>query len=272
MNQQKLSTQSEGLSRRQWLKGAGVLASCATMANLGNVLPHAHAATTGNMEQWPWPYVKLDPTTTAELAYREWYRIYCGGAVISSVFTQLREKVGEPYTSFPIDAFMFLEGGCASWGTLCGSNAGACIVANLILGPRLLDEEAMGHRISTEILEWYCNASMPVFKPKQPRIKGEIPKTIAESPLCHVSVGKWMAISEKPINSPERKDRCARTAASVSYRLVELLNSWKEDEFEFMEEGNFSPLSDHGINAQPNCAECHGGGVPEAPEMRKPKA
>jgi len=58
-----------------------------------------------------WPYVKLDPEKTAEIAYDEWYRVFCGAAMISSVFGQLREKVGEPYKSFPIDAFVFLEGG-----------------------------------------------------------------------------------------------------------------------------------------------------------------
>ena len=52
-------------------------------------------------EKWPWPYVKLDPDKTAEIAYNEWYRVFCGAAVINSVFGQLREKVGEPYKSFP---------------------------------------------------------------------------------------------------------------------------------------------------------------------------
>ena len=55
----------------------------------------------GPTEKWPWPYVKLDPEKTAEIAYNEWYRVFCGAAVISSVFSQLREKVGEPYKSFP---------------------------------------------------------------------------------------------------------------------------------------------------------------------------
>jgi hypothetical protein len=40
-------------------------------------------------------------------------------AIISSVFGQLSEKVGEPYKSFPIVAFDFLEGGTIGWGTIC---------------------------------------------------------------------------------------------------------------------------------------------------------
>lgn len=227
----------------------------------------AQAQQAASMQKWPWPYEKLDPTITAEIAYQEWYRIFCGGAVISAVFSQLREKVGEPYSSFPIDGFMFLEGGILNWGTLCGSNAGAAIVANLIFGPRIIDEEGTGHFIGADILDWYGHQAMPTFIPKEPKVPVEnIPRTIAESPLCHVSVGKWMAVSEKPLGSLERRDRCARTAASVAYHLVELLNEWKDDTYE--ETSDWTPISGHGINAQRNCLECHSLGTPEAPRKK----
>jgi len=257
-------TQQNRLSRRQWMIGTGALATTAALSHLGSWLPSAQAAG-GSTEKWPWPYEKLDPTFTAELAYKEWYRVFCGCAVISSVFTQLREKVGEPYLSFPIDAFVFLEGGVASWGTICGSNAGANIVANLIIGPRISGADA-GHLIGTDVMQWYCEAALPVFKPANPKIHEPIPQTISESPLCHVSVGKWMAVADKPIGSPERKDRCARVTASVAYHLVELLNAWKDGDYE--EEGDWAPISDYGINAQPNCMECHAGGVPAAPRKK----
>lgn len=243
----------EGISRRQWLQGTGTVALALTAAHLGGVLPAARAEQPGLMSQWPWPYAKLDPTTTAEIAYEEWYRLYCGGAVISSVFSQLREKIGEPYLSFPIDGFVFLEGGMVNWGTICGSNAGAAIVANLITGPRSQDEYGNGQRMASDIFDWYSNTAMPVFIPKAPRVPvADIPHTISESPLCHISVG-----------SPERKDRCARTAASVAYRLVELLNEWHDEDYD--EYGEWRPVTDTGINAQQNCMECHAGGVPQAP-------
>jgi len=256
--------QRSGLSRRQWMLGTGALATTAALSHLSGWLPSAGAAG-GKTEKWPWPYEKLDPTITAELAYKEWYRVFCGCAVISSVFTQLREKVGEPYSSFPIDAFVFLEGGVASWGTICGSNAGANIVANLIIGPRIIGA-VDGHLIGTDIMQWYCESALPIFEPKSPKIREPIPQTISESPLCHVSVGKWMAVADKPIGSPERKDRCARVTASVAYHLVELLNAWKDDDYD--DEGDWTPLSVYGINAQPNCMECHAGGIPEAPRKK----
>jgi len=254
-----------GISRRQWMLGAGTLATTAALTHLGGWLPSAKA-TGGATEKWPWPYEKLDPTTTAEIAYKEWYRIFCGGAVISSVFVQLREKVGEPYSSFPIDAFVFLEGGIANWGTICGSVAGANMVANLIIGPRITGVEA-GHQIGTDIMQWYCEAALPVFKPKEPKVREPIIQTISESPLCHVSVGKWMTVADKPISSPERKDRCARVTASAAFHLVELLNTWKDGKYE--EVGDWRPNGEYGMNAQPNCMECHGGGVPQAPMVKK---
>ncbi|MDD3813514.1 MAG: C-GCAxxG-C-C family protein [Desulfocapsaceae bacterium] len=257
------------VSRRQWMVGAGALATTTALAHFSGLLKSAEAKG-GPTEKWPWPYVKLDPTETAELAYKEWYRLFCGGAVISSIFTQLREKVGEPYTSFPIDSFVFLEGGVAGWGTICGSNAGANIVANVILGPRITGKEGAenGHLIGADMLDWYGKQSMPVFIPKNPKINPtDIPHTISESPLCHVSVGKWMAVADKPIGSPERKDRCARVAASVAYHLVELLNQWKDGKYEKTSE--WAPLSNFGINAQQNCLECHGGGLPQAPMAKK---
>jgi hypothetical protein len=248
------------LNRRQWLLFAAGLAGTAA---LSQTLPKPAQAAQPMMEQWPWPYVKLDPTTTAELAYREWYRVFCGCAVISSVFRQLREKVGEPYTSFPIDAFVFLEGGMASWGTICGSNAGANIVANLIIGPRTAGA-AEGHLIGSDIMEWYSNTALPLYQPKEPKISGPIVQTISESPLCHVSVGKWMAVADHSLRSPERRDRCARVTASVAYHLVELLNQWHEEEYD--SEGEWAPVSEYGINAQPNCSQCHSTGIPQAPK------
>jgi len=112
----------EALSRRSLLINSGKIAlsaaGLAAVASGGLGLISKAEAKGGSTEKWPWPYVKLDPQKTADLAYEEWYRLFCGGAVISSVFTELREKVGEPFKSFPICGFIFLEGGISGWGTV----------------------------------------------------------------------------------------------------------------------------------------------------------
>lgn len=254
------------ISRRGLIKGAGRLAvgaagMAALTSSVTGLVTRAEAKG-GSTEKWPWPYVKLDPQKTADLAYQEWYRVYCGAAVINSVFSQLREKVGEPYKSFPVDAFKFLEGGVAGWGTICGSNAGANIVANMILGPNLAGGSEDGILMGSELLQYYANASMPVYTPKEPKTKGPIPKTVSNSPLCHISVGKWMKAANKPLGSPERKDRCARVTASMAYQVVTLLNQWKDGKYETQGE---IPAQSYNIQTQHNCNECHGENVPSPP-------
>ncbi|MCB2182123.1 MAG: C-GCAxxG-C-C family protein [Desulfobulbaceae bacterium] len=255
----------KGLSRRKMLIGTGALAAGAALTQFGGFIKPA-MATGGKTEKWPWPYEKLDPAKTAEICYNEWYRVFCGAAVINSVVSQLREKVGEPYTSFPADAFVFLEGGQLGWGTICGSPAGANIVANLIIGPRISGAHE-GHLIAADIMQWYSETALPTFTPKHPKISATLPTTTSQSPLCHISVGKWMKEANKALKSPERKDRCARVAASTAYRLVELLNDWKDGKYEST--SDFSCAKENGITGQFNCMECHGNDVPEAPSPTK---
>ena len=255
----------KGVSRRQMLIASGAVAAGAALAQFGGLLKSAEASG-GSTEKWPWPYEKLDPTVTAEICYNEWYRVFCGCAVINSVFSQLREKVGEPYKSFPADAFVFLEGGQMGWGTICGSPAGANIVANLIIGPRIAGSSA-GHEIAANTMQWYSEAKMPLFTPQTPKQPTPIITTVSDSPLCHLSVGKWMKASGFALASPERKDRCARVAASTAYHLVELLNEWKDGKY--VTKGDFSCAKEFGITGQYNCNDCHGDKVPEAPQLKK---
>ena len=263
MKDEARETHEHNISRRQVLKGTGAFAAGAALTYLGGLVEPA-AATGGKTEQWPWPYTKLDPAETAEIAYKEWYRVFCGAAIINSVFSQLREKVGEPYASFPSDAFVFLEGGQVGWGTICGSPAGANIVANMIIGPRTAGS-TFGHQIAEEIMQWYSTAELPIYKPKEPRITTELPVSVSNSPLCHLSLGRWMKTADKPLGSPERKDRCARVAASTAYKLVEMLNQWQDDDFE--SEADFGYGKKLGIPSQRNCQGCHGAKIPALPRM-----
>ena len=262
----------KGLTRRGLLINAGKCAvGVAGLAAIASAVPgfvSKAEAVGGTTEKWPWPYVKLDPEKTAETAYNEWYRVFCGAAVINSVFSQLREKIGEPYKSFPSDAFVFLEGGMVGWGTICGSNAGANIVSNVITGPRIAGPDCEnGALIGSEILQWYSETPLPVYNPREPRQKAKIIQTTSQSPLCHISVGKWMKESGYAFVSPERKDRCARVAASVAYQLVQNLNAWKDGKY--ASKASWTPVKDMGITGQQNCTECHGTNIPTPPSAKK---
>ena len=263
---------TKSMTRRDLLINAGKCAvGAAGVTALAAAVPGLVSkaqAVGGTTEKWPWPYVKLDPEKTAEIAYNEWYRVFCGAAVISSVFSQLREKVGEPYKSFPVDAFVFLEGGTAGWGTICGSNAGANIVSNIIIGPRIAGPDCEnGAQIGSETMDWYSNTPLPVYIPKEPKQKAKIIQTTSQSPLCHISVGKWMKESGYAFVSPERKDRCARVSASVAYQLVQHLNAWKDGKY--VSKASWTPVKDMGITGQQNCTECHGTNIPTAPTVKK---
>ncbi len=255
-----------GLSRRDLMRGLGLFVVGAAFAQVGNLMPNSNAKVIAT--KWPWPYEKLDPAKTAEIAYNEWYRVYCGAAVISSIFSQLAEMVGEPYKSFPVDAFVFLEGGMAGWGTVCGSLAGANIVTNLIIGPRIAGPKSeAGHIIGSNMMKWYSETNLPNFKPSNPKAnKDKIVQTVSNSPLCHISVGKWMQASGFSLASPERKDRCARVAASVAYQLVKELNAWKDGKYH--KDVEWVPAKDFGITAQMNCSECHHSHIPTAPRSK----
>ncbi len=257
------------LSRRCLLGAAGVALLGAAVAQVGGIPSEAEAIKSkpASPNKWPWPYVKLDPVKTAELAYADWYRISCGASLLNSVFSQLSEKVGEPYKSFPVEGFIFLEGGVVGWGTICGATAAANIVTNLISGPRTSGTEE-GMMMGNDILQWYSDTALPNFTPKLPRIATEMPTTVTRSPLCHISVGKWMKVAGKELKSPERRDRCARVTASVAFHLVELMNTWKDGKYE--SEGSLP--SSCGITAQQNCTDCHTSGIPAAPGVISPEA
>lgn len=62
------SIDSKGMSRRKMLVGTGALAAEAALAQFTGVLKSAEAKD-AKAKKWPWPYKKLDPAKTAEIAY-----------------------------------------------------------------------------------------------------------------------------------------------------------------------------------------------------------
>lgn len=255
----------EKMTRRDVLGKAALLSAGVFFGGL--TAKSAKAAQEPLARQWPWPYEKLDPAVTAEIAYKQWYELGCGGTVVYSIFEQLAKKVGEPYASFPVESFAIFEGGMVGWGTICGSVNGASIVAALIVGPPTWEE--ISGIIASNTMDWYSHANMPVYVPKEPKAnKDSIIQTVSDSPLCHVSVGKWMKASGFALGSDERKDRCARVSASVAYKLVERLNQWKDEGEDFYEDKAWSGPVKAGITGQYNCANCHGENVPKPPLLK----
>lgn len=250
MKKEKM-TNDVNIGRRKIITGTGkaVLGAAIISAGAGLV---SRAGATAKPQETPWGYVKLDPQKTADLAYENWYKNFCCYAVTASILDQLREKIGGPYQYLPAEAFVWGHGGAVGWGTLCGTLTGAGIVTSFAAGKE-------GEQILNDVIAWYSDTDLPIYKPAAP--KATFKNTnVSESPLCHISVGKWMKKEGVALKSPERKDRCARVAADVAFHTVTLLNKWADGTFE-MQHGSQS--GEYGITAQNNCMECHGDDVPE---------
>ncbi len=79
--------------------------------------------------------------------------------------------------------------------------------------------------------------------------EAEVPTTVANSTLCHVSVTKWSLATGESSEGDLKKKRCAGLTADVVGKAVEMLNRHFEGQFnrEFMP----SEIVD-------NCKTCHG--------------
>lgn len=199
---------------------AGVVTAGCSLFNSNANVGEAEAVSNSNIEipSFPWPYVELDP----EKAYRTGYEYYftkgsCAPGAALSLIHQLQEKVGYPWTLLPDEMFKFASGGVGGWGTLCGALTGSLIVLGLV-DPDYSD-------VLEELMGWYTQFPFPSDKHEEyAKIKNQI-TTVADSPLCHISVTKWAQAANATINGDEKKDRCAKLTGDVAAKTIELLNA-----------------------------------------------
>jgi len=234
----------KGISRRQLLSGAGKAAAGLAIVSAGalSMASGANAAAAA----YPFGYKKLDPRKVADLAYENWYKNFCCYATSSAILLPLREKVGGPYNALPVEAFIFGHGGVVGWGTLCGTLMGSGLAASFAAGKD-------GEHILNDVIHYYAETELPLYKPAKPKATFKnINKS--DSPLCHVSVGRWMEKEGVKFGSPERRDRCARLSADIAAKTVELLNLWSDGKYK-PAHGNQIEL--YGFTTQNNCSDCH---------------
>lgn len=250
----------KSLSRREIIVGSGIFGAGVLLSKFGHIVSTAEAKGSGEK----WPYEKIDPAKAAEIAYNAWFEVFCAQATATGIFSELSEKIGGPWKSFPISSLKFGMGGMLGWGLTCGSPVAASLVIGLaapsdLVNPMILD-----------LLQWYSETALPVYVPKNPKAnKEKIVQTVSNSPLCHLSVGKWMKTANHAFGDIERKDRCARVSASVAYRTVELLNSWKDGTCDVASKNLWNGPATVGLPAQQNCTDCHGSNIPTAPKAKK---
>ncbi len=170
-------------------------------------------------EEGYWKYLQLDPETTAELAYKFYPEGSCMCATIKSVVSQLAEKVGEPFISFPFHMFKYGHGGVGGYGTICGTLNGTAALLGL-----LITDKSVRDKIIADIFKWYEKEPLPAFNPQNPGNDYILAKGISNSVLCHASNTNWSKTAEFKVDSNERKERCRRMTADVAKKVATSLN------------------------------------------------
>jgi hypothetical protein len=208
----------------------------------------------------PMPYEKIDPAEVGKIAYDNYFTVFCSQTVATGIFTPLAEKVGEPYASYPMDSFFWAHGGIEAWGTACGTLVAAGYVTALIAG-----KEDGGNMIN-DVVDWYAKTELPVYTPKTLSESGAPIKNATKSgtPICHISVGKWLKKENVGFFTPERAERCARLSADIAMKTAELLNEWKDGKY-VPRNALLANAKAFGLPVQNNCSDCHKDGTPPLP-------
>lgn len=267
------------LSRRGFItRAAKLCAGAAALTVVSPASPTVEAAVKKKIDPTvlPYPYKKIDPKEAARIAYEDWFDKYCGYASISGIVKPLTKSVGEPYSSFPMDVGIFLFGGGATYGGMCGALVGAGIAVSLVVGDfGCLFPKGKKHKkenskpatfyginIMNDLINWYTDNELPLYKPNEPELLDSYtpPRSKSGSPLCHVTLSRWMKASGQTFGSPERYEMCARLTADVVARTVGYLNDWADGKYK--EGEKLLPVIMHGMTTQHDCTDCHGAKVP----------
>ena len=172
------------------------------------------AAAEATIPAHPYPSCEFDLDRVQELGYESFYQNGCCFAVSNALLTELKEKVGFPYTAIPAEMFVNGKAGYGA-GTLCGSLGGAAAIIGLMCSP----EDASA--ITKELFSWYTSTNLPIY---QPEITAETP-TIAKTVNCSDSVTTFMnAAGITEMSDPRRMARCGGVSADVARKTAELLN------------------------------------------------
>jgi hypothetical protein len=150
----------------------------------------------------------------------------------------------------------------AGWGSICGSLPPAAVFISLFT------DEATQVKLVDQLMAWYQQAPFPMYQPE----KLNLPQTVAESTLCHVSITKFLKEGNGAwdMKSHEKHARCGGLSADVAVFTINMLNDHFDNKFETL----YKPAAGvseckkcHGSFTQgkDSCTECHGGLVDPHP-------
>ena len=208
------------LTRRQCI-GAG-LAAITTVAGVAGCSMLQKPPQASSSAALPWHYPEFDVEQVRRRAYEYKYEKACMYGVVKAIATSAAEH-NPQWSTLPLDAFYYGRGGAYLWGTLCGALNGGLFVLTLALGdcPQAADD----------LMTWYVKAQLPSLNHEEYcRFKNQ-PQTIAGSPLCHQSAGRWIKKTGFAINTPERIERCAKISGDTAAYVADILNRALKGEY-----------------------------------------
>ena len=243
--------EKKGQSRKEFLANSSkyALGAVAGIAGL-NTLAGGKLLANNKEFVWPYPYAAIDPEVARVKAHTLYYsgQDCCAGA-FGGIVECLKETVGDPWTTFPIEIMLFGRGGGVGWGSICGTLNGAAALVSLVT------EKAPSGALINEIWGYATTANLPSDAANAATYEiinysGEMAQNISGSPLCHAMVSQWNIVAGAKTGDPARKERCARLTGDIAAKTAEVLNAHFASTFT-------ATFTDPESNA--TCMACHGG-------------
>ncbi len=201
-------------SRRDFLKKTGVLlGSAALLGVTGCAQTVAEEGAQQEVPAYPYTCCEFDLDRVEKLAYEGYYENGCCYGVAYALLTELKEKVGYPFTVIPAEMFANGKEGYVN-GSLCGAMGGALGVIGLVCA----SDDARA--ITKQLNDWYVSTPLPIY---QPEITAPV-QTTSPTINCLDSVSLFMKEAGVERKDPIRKARCGGLSGDVAKKAAELLN------------------------------------------------
>ena len=243
--------EKKGLSRKEFLSNSSKFAVGAVAGIAGlNTFAGNKVFANSDAFTWPYPYAAIDPEVARIKGHTLYYsgKDCCAGA-FGGLVECLKDTVGDPWNTFPIEIMLFGRGGGVGWGSICGTLNGAAALVSLVTekGPSAaLINEIWGYSTTANLPSDAANsATYEIIK-----YEGEMAQNISGSPLCHAMVSQWNMVAGTKTTDAARKERCARLTGDIAAKTAEVLNAHFAGTFA----GTFTDPVGNAI-----CMGCHGG-------------
>ena len=203
-----------------------------------------------------WKYHPIDPKKAADDSYAMFADGACHYSSFRSIVTNVAQalmatgdatnvQLARNYLAFPFYMMVYGQGGIAYYGSLCGAVNG-CAAAISVFVPDRTDKYAL----IQDLCVYSEETALPIYVPKEDKHPG-MPRGIAKSVVCHLSLANWAAAGEKTLEDPMWVERCMRLTSDLVIRTIELLNAYHADRPKAIESRRAL------MSETQSCMECH---------------